>query len=71
MIKDTDFFHVSSRKVTVDMVELFLVPELTAGYNRVTPHLQRILKSVIGKQGKPHVVDSQNPDDVSNRSIML
>ncbi|KAI0764478.1 hypothetical protein BC629DRAFT_1293531 [Irpex lacteus] len=48
--------------VKVTHVRDFRYPELLARYERVMPHLQRILKATIGKDGEPVHVSSRNPD---------
>ena len=63
--EDANFFRVVSKRLTVDMVKSFSIPDLTQRYARLTPHLQCILKAVISKEGKPELEGSRNPDDVS------
>jgi hypothetical protein len=67
--EDANFFRVASNRITVEMVKSFRVPDLTERYECVTPYLQCILKAVIGKEGKPDVKGSRNPDDVSYISV--
>ena len=52
---DANFFRVNSKRVTVEMVESFRVPDLTEQYLRVSPYLHCILKGVIGKEGKSDI----------------
>jgi hypothetical protein len=63
--ENANFFRVVSKRLTVEMVKSFRVPDLTKRYARLAPNLQCILKAVIGKEGKPVLEGSRNPDDVS------
>jgi hypothetical protein len=63
--ENANFFRVVSKRLTVEMVKSFRVPDLTKRYARLAPNLQCILKAVIGKEGKLVLEGSQNPDDVS------
>ena len=49
---------------TVEMVDSFHIPQLTARYDWVTPNLQYILHAVIAKDGVHRVVGSRDPDNV-------
>ncbi|KAF8158586.1 hypothetical protein B0H34DRAFT_674968 [Crassisporium funariophilum] len=50
------------------MVNGFFLHNLTAHYDRILPHLQCILKSVIGKQKKEQNSSSRDPD--ASKAIM-
>jgi hypothetical protein len=50
--KDAKFLHISAEQVDVPMLNNFWLEELTSRYDHITPHLQEILKAVIGKDGK-------------------
>ncbi|KIJ04579.1 hypothetical protein PAXINDRAFT_104114 [Paxillus involutus ATCC 200175] len=48
---DAQFLRISPKDVTVNLVESFRFDDLTKRYDRTTPHLQTILRKVIGKEG--------------------
>jgi len=58
------FFQVTSKSITVEMVDSFHIPQLTACYDQVIPNLQSILRAVIAKDGVHQVVGSCDPDNV-------
>ncbi|KIM91755.1 hypothetical protein PILCRDRAFT_37823, partial [Piloderma croceum F 1598] len=60
---DAAFFRVTTKSITVEMVDSFRIPQLTARYDRVTPNLQSILRAVIAKDGVHRVVGSRDPDN--------
>lgn len=56
---------VPSHSVSVPTVRDFTYSGLLQRYETVTPRLQQILKSAIGKEGRPDNPASRNPDHVS------
>jgi hypothetical protein len=64
--EDAQFLRVSSKQVTIEMLNTFRIQDLAERYERVTPYLQHILKIIIGeKEGVPKSKRSRNPDYVS------
>lgn len=51
--ENATLFCVVSKRLTVEIVKSFRVPDLTKRYARLAPNLQCILKAVIRKKGKP------------------
>lgn len=58
--------RVPAKSVTVQMANEFRLHTLTAKYEKVTPHLQTILKRVIEKNPALIKPGSRNPDAVSH-----
>jgi hypothetical protein len=48
--EDANSFRVNSKRITVEMIESFRMPDLTKRYAKVSPYLQCILRAVIGKE---------------------
>ena len=55
------FFRVNSKRVTVEMVESFRVPDPHGAVFTRLPYLQGILKGVIGKEGKSDIERESQP----------
>lgn len=60
---DVRFLRVSSKDINIEMLNKFRIYDLCARYERITPNLQVILKSVIGTKEIGN--GSRNPDAVS------
>jgi hypothetical protein len=72
--EDAEFFRVSPESVTVDMIKLFWLPDLTTQYEHITPNLRFLLKKVIGKESPLQGSTTRDPDHVclsemSNRDL--
>jgi hypothetical protein len=69
--EDAKFLWVSATQVDVPMLNDFRLAELTSRYDCITPHLQVILKAVIGKEGKERKSGSRDPHAVCIMIVFL
>lgn len=65
---DAQFLQVSSKHASVRILNHFRIHDLLDRYERTTPHIQVILKSIINKDKKDLKPGSRDVDSVSSNS---